>query len=374
MAQTEGANNAVSSKSGLALEVFASTIARFAEVNVFKELMTSQTISGGYSGRFDVRGGGTSNNIRQHALGEAPTNTGLNLNKRNIEIERNFYDRKFIDNLERKKIHFSLIEVAVEENADSMAEFVDEKILEQIDASMDAGQLFADGAVAVTAGSFVVGKEYVILTVGDTDYTAIGASSNTVGVIFKATGVGAGTGTAHEKGQLVQDTASVVTKDAISTGATTEAQGDAILEAIFEAGSALNRKKQKGKQRYCALTPELYTKLVLSKKALNSDYNDGSNGSIKMGNVLEINGMKIITSNNIETTGLTSQGNGNALDGLVLAGWVFTEDVVGITEYGGIETNQWEEKKDKGFYVDIDYAFGTGTLNPASLVALTYSE
>jgi len=48
----------------------------------------------------------------------------------------------------------------------------------------------------VTAGSFVVGTEYTILTVGTTDFTAIGASANTVGVVFTATGVGTGDGTA----------------------------------------------------------------------------------------------------------------------------------------------------------------------------------
>ena len=321
MSATIGANNAISTKTGLALEVFANTIARFAEVNVFKELCSIKTISGGYSGRFDVRGGGTSANIRQHALGAVPTNTGLALNKRNIEVERTFYDRKFIDNWEKKAIHFSLLEVAVEENADGMAEFVDEKILDQIDTTMTLGQLLAEDG----------------------------------------------------SGRVVQDTASVIDMSTeMAAATTTEEIGDVILDGIFQAGAALNRKKQKGKQRYVALTPELYTKLVLSKKALNADYNDGSNGSIKEGNVLMINGMKIITSNAIVTTGLNSQASGEALHGLTLAGWILTEDVIGITEFGGIETSYWEEKKDKGWYVDIDYAFGTGSLNPASLVAIGY--
>ena len=51
-------------------------------------------------------------------------------------------------------------------------------------------------SVSVTAGSFIAGKSYRITTVGTTDYTAIGAASNTVGVSFNATGVGSGTGTA----------------------------------------------------------------------------------------------------------------------------------------------------------------------------------
>ncbi len=46
--------------------------------------------------------------------------------------------------------------------------------------------------VAVT--NIVVGHTYNILTVGTTDFTLIGAASNTVGVQFTATGVGAGTG------------------------------------------------------------------------------------------------------------------------------------------------------------------------------------
>lgn len=47
-----------------------------------------------------------------------------------------------------------------------------------------------------TAGSFIIGQEYVIQSIGTTDFTLIGAASNTVGVIFIATGVGSGSGTA----------------------------------------------------------------------------------------------------------------------------------------------------------------------------------
>lgn len=52
------------------------------------------------------------------------------------------------------------------------------------------------GISSVTAGSFVTGTTYWITTVGTTDFTAIGASSNTVGTSFTATGAGSGTGTA----------------------------------------------------------------------------------------------------------------------------------------------------------------------------------
>ena len=56
--------------------------------------------------------------------------------------------------------------------------------------------------IPVTAGSFVPGTKYTITALTDgsggatTSFTSIGASANTVGVVFTATGVGTGTGTA----------------------------------------------------------------------------------------------------------------------------------------------------------------------------------
>lgn len=49
---------------------------------------------------------------------------------------------------------------------------------------------------ATAAGSLRIGVQYEITSVGTTDFTLIGAASNTIGVDFVATGVGSGTGTA----------------------------------------------------------------------------------------------------------------------------------------------------------------------------------
>jgi len=46
------------------------------------------------------------------------------------------------------------------------------------------------------AGAFIIGYTYTIQVVGTTNFVAIGAASNTVGVTFTATGVGSGTGVA----------------------------------------------------------------------------------------------------------------------------------------------------------------------------------
>lgn len=62
--------------------------------------------------------------------------------------------------------------------------------------TLTQGLAYAPFIVSVTAGSFVSGARYRITSIGSTDFTLIGAASNTVGVEFTATGVGAGTGTA----------------------------------------------------------------------------------------------------------------------------------------------------------------------------------
>jgi hypothetical protein len=48
----------------------------------------------------------------------------------------------------------------------------------------------------ISAGGFTTGQTYRIANVGSTDFRPIGAASNTIGLIFKATGPGTGNGTA----------------------------------------------------------------------------------------------------------------------------------------------------------------------------------
>jgi len=57
------------------------------------------------------------------------------------------------------------------------------------------GQQFA-GVNGVTAGLFVVGKQYVIQSIGTTNFELIGATDNKIGTVFTATGPGTGTGVA----------------------------------------------------------------------------------------------------------------------------------------------------------------------------------
>jgi len=61
--------------------------------------------------------------------------------------------------------------------------------------AIGASSLYDLGEVTA-AGSFLIGYDYYIVTIGTTNFTLIGAASNTVGELFTASGVGTGTGTA----------------------------------------------------------------------------------------------------------------------------------------------------------------------------------
>lgn len=70
-------------------------------------------------------------------------------------------------------------------------------------------------SATTNAGSFVNGTKYIIDSLGTTDFTLIGASSNTLGTIFTATGAGTGTGSAYSIVTLSTATAPVAGTNAL---------------------------------------------------------------------------------------------------------------------------------------------------------------
>ena len=53
---------------------------------------------------------------------------------------------------------------------------------------------------SLVAGEIVIGKSYTIKSVGDSDFTTIGAADNNIGTTFTADGLGSGTGTVTQNG------------------------------------------------------------------------------------------------------------------------------------------------------------------------------
>jgi hypothetical protein len=112
----------------------------------------------------------------------APDLTDVTVRSVNVSI----YLKRKLDTLSQK--HLIVNELTIP--AGETVFFSDERI---ILAGGDEIQIGATTGGTETTTTFVLGANYTILSVGDTDFTAIGAASNTPGVHFTATGLGGGT-------------------------------------------------------------------------------------------------------------------------------------------------------------------------------------
>jgi hypothetical protein len=79
-----------------------------------------------------------------------------------------------------------------------------------VDGNFLTGTEYVIYGSTVIATSVVAGRQYQIKEVGTTNWVSIGAPSNTVGVVFFATGGGLGTGVAYDLGTTTQDDWSII--------------------------------------------------------------------------------------------------------------------------------------------------------------------
>ena len=88
----------------------------------------------------------------------------------------------------------------------------------------------------IPAGEFIVGKAYTIKVAGTTDFTLIGAIANDVGVVFTATGVGAGSGFATQNSMVGE----VFTATGVGSGTGTAVEKTNITETRFYVYTCVN--------------------------------------------------------------------------------------------------------------------------------------
>jgi hypothetical protein len=104
----------------------------------------------------------------------------------------------------------------------------------------DASSISYEQGYTVTAGAFTVGSTYLITSVGTTNFVAIGAGANVTGILFTATGVGSGTGTAQYSRTVqnkLRDTVSVKDFGAVGDGVTDDVAAiDAGIAYLISAG------------------------------------------------------------------------------------------------------------------------------------------
>ena len=89
-------------------------------------------------------------------------------------------------------------------------------------------------------------------------------------------------------------------------GASRQAKGDAIVDAIFDARIQFEKKDVSIEGMYCVLTPEDYYAVTASSRAINTDFNgSGSNGTIAEGRTMRVAGISIMASNHLQQPAYT---------------------------------------------------------------------
>lgn len=84
----------------------------------------------------------------------------------------------------------------------------------------------------VSAGSIIAGLSYMITSSGNTNFVAIGASSNSVGTVFTATNSGSGTGNARQAGFPQTPNLNVQLYKSSSQGQTSTSTGSGLVAQI----------------------------------------------------------------------------------------------------------------------------------------------
>lgn len=272
--------------------------------NMALQMVKVRTISGGKSSQFITTGRADEANVAAHTPGTDVTTNILLSNEKTITITSRYYYSSFLDDLEQKLAQFEIRGELAKQHAEVLSTKIDRAVFKLIwDARLTTPQAGQTAAVSVT---------------------------NAV----------------------------------ILSGATAEAKGDAILDAVFSAQAALDANDVPMEGRQFVTKPVHYYNLVQSAKAVNRDFNGMDNGSIGGGRVLNIAGLSVVQSNHLpilETDGLTATN---------LCGMIFTQDVVGVVKAMDITSEENYIPEKLGSLLTSYYAMGMGILNPSPLAVI----
>lgn len=124
--------------------------------------------------------------------------------------------------------------------------------------------------------------------------------------------------------------------DYTGAGATRQAKGDALVNAIFDARVAFEQKDVPVDGMYAVFTPEDYFLISQSSRAINADFNGGGggNGTIATGQTLRVAGIPVLMSNHVTQASYSLvAGDHNAdyaQDLSKCKGLIFSKEAVGV--------------------------------------------
>ena len=167
--------------------------------------------------------------------------------------------------------------------------------------------------------------------------------------------------------------------DYTAAGATRQAKGDALVNAIFDARIALEKKDVGIDGVVAVFTPEDYYAITMSSRAINTDFNGGggSNGTIADGRTMRVAGIPVYASNHLQQPAYTLvAGDYNADYAQDLSkchGLIFNKDAVGVLTLLSpslqLTSGDWNIQYQATLMV-ARQAIGMGVLRAESAVAL----
>lgn len=283
----------------LAIKVFSGEVmTSFETKNVFLPLVKTRTIPHGKSASFAVIGKYDSA-VATHVPGEDVVPNLINAGERVIEIDNLKYASVFVDRFEEAMQHYETRSTYAMEMGRKLAIEVDKAIIAILDSAA-AGNANADD---------VNGDE---------------------GQPSAQTGISCG----------------ILATDSNA------AAGDKILESLFDAQTAFAEDDIPG-ERYCVMSPKNYNRLVQSG-AVNKDMTQGNNGGIDTGKIVQVAGLNITVSNNVDPDTI----------------YMFTSEAVGVVKLLDIKTEAEYQIQKQGTLMVSSYAMGFGILNNGCVLKL----
>ena len=164
--------------------------------------------------------------------------------------------------------------------------------LNDLEGRMDDVEITLDGGGDILAATAMVeGTAYTIYTVGTTNFTNFGASANTVGTTFYATGAGTGTGQVQEAGAtariglvasgLVYDLTDGELSVSELSGSITTLQGEVSLKASSSDLTTLTGRVTTAEQDIAAIDAASITQNLIDLQGVSEKIDDLSELSLK---------------------------------------------------------------------------------------------
>lgn len=143
------------------------------------------------------------------------------------------------------------------------------------------------------------------------------------------------------------------------------------LEAgAFDAATKMDEKDVPENDRYFALKPAQYYKLVQSTKAFNRDWNPTPNGGYAKGKVFEIAGLEIVKTNNLPQSNIVTGPAAYQGNFTTVAAFAWQKGAMGTVKLLDLAIEQDYLIEYQGTLILGKYAVGHGILRPECAVEL----